>query len=352
MAPKTMWACRVFQHGDPSVLRMVEVPVPAMTPHDILVQVRATPVARHDVTRRRGDVSGPDGRPFPLPFQPGQNAAGVVAAVGDRVSQIAVGDHVATMSSPACGQCWFCRRGEDAFCETLGGLGRNSQGTYAEYIVCNATHVLVAQEHVPFEKLVCGIWAYATAWNMAVQHATIEPGFSVLVTGASGSVGLAAMQIARVCGARQVIAVTGSIEKASRLLELGADAVIDRRAGDLAATARSLSGGRGVDLVLDCVGGDLFVAGLRALRNGGRLVNIALLGGAQVSFDLRELFPRGISIHGTRGSTRAAQEHVLHLLEDGRIDPVIHKVMPLSQAADAHRLFEAEAHFGRIVLTP
>jgi len=352
MAPTTMQACYVLEHGDPSVLTMVRVPVPAMTPDDVLVRVRATPVARHDVSRRRGDVGAPDGKPFPVPFQPGQNAAGVIVAVGERVSEIAVGDHVATMSSPACGQCWFCRRGEDAFCESLGGLGRNSQGTYAEYITCKATHVLVARKHVPFETLVCGIWAYATAWNMAVRHADIEPGFSVLVTGASGSVGLAAMQIARLRGASQVLAVTGSAAKASRLVELGADAVIDRHADDIAAAARRLTSGRGVDLVLDCVGGDQFVAGLRALRNGGRLVNIALLAGGHVSFDLRELFPRGISIHGTRGSTRAAQEQVLHLLEDGRIDPVIHAVMPLSQAADAHRLFEAEAHLGRIVLTP
>jgi NADPH:quinone reductase-like Zn-dependent oxidoreductase len=331
---------------------MVDVPVPPIGPDDVLIRVGATPVAPHDIARRRGDIGPPDGKPFPVPFQPGQNAAGAVVAVGERVSRVAVGDHVATMSSPACGQCWFCRRGEDAFCEARGGLSRNSQGTYAEYISCNGNEVLVAQRHVPFEKLVCTIWAYATAWNMAVHHACIEPGFSVLITGASGSIGLAAMEIVRLQGARQVIAVTGSREKASRLQERGADAVIDYRSDDVVAAARRLSGGRGVDLVLDCVGGDLFVSGLRALRDGGRLVNIAMLGGGDISFHLRELFPRGISIHGTRGSTRVAQESVLKLLEDGRIDPAIHAVFPLAQAADAHRMFETEAPIGRIVLTP
>ena len=352
MTPETMRACRVFAHGDPSVLTMMDVPLPVMTPDDVLVRVRATPVARHDVTRRRGDSVGVGGKPFPLPFQPGQNAAGVVVGVGDRVSHVSIGDHVATMSSPACGQCWFCRRGEHAFCESRGGLGRNSQGTYAEYITCNAMEVLVAQKDVPFDTLVCCIWAYSTAWNMAVRHANIEPSSSVLITGASGSIGLAAMQIARLRGARQVIAVTGSSAKAARLLQLAADAVIDHRADELPAEARRLTGNRGVDVVLDCVGGDLFVAGLRALRNGGRLVNIALLAGGQVSFDLHELFPRGISTHGTRGSTRAAQEHVLHLLEDRRIDPIIHAVMSLSDAAEAHRLFETQAPLGRIVLSP
>jgi NADPH:quinone reductase-like Zn-dependent oxidoreductase len=187
---------------------------------------------------------------------------------------------------------------------------------------------------------------------MAVRHAAIEPGFAVLVTGASGSIGLAAMQIARLRGASQIIAVTGSPAKSARLRELGADAVIDFRHDDVPEKARHLTDGRGVDLVLDCVGGDLFVAGLRALRNCGRLVNIAQLGGEQVRFNLRELFPRGISIHGTRGSTRAIQEQVLQLLADGRIDPVLHAVLPLAEAAEAHRIFETEAPIGRIVLTP
>jgi NADPH:quinone reductase-like Zn-dependent oxidoreductase len=352
MTSETMRACRAFVFGDPSVLTMVEAPIPELGTDEILMRVRATPVARHDVARRRGAVSGPGGRIAPLPFQPGQNAAGVVAAVGRNVRHIAPGDHVATMSAPACGQCWFCRRGEDAFCENRPRLNPDGQGTYAEYITCLATEVLVAPKNVAFEKLATGIWAFSTAWNMAVRHATIEPGYSVLVTGATGSIGLAAMQVARLRGASQVIALTGSREKAARLLELGADSTIDYRADDVPATARRLTGGRGVDLVLDCVGGDMFVAGLRALRNCGRLVNIAQLAGEQVAFNLRELFPRGISIHGTRGSTRAAQEHVLQLMADGRLDPVIHSVLPLSEAAEGHRLFETETVIGRIVLVP
>jgi NADPH:quinone reductase-like Zn-dependent oxidoreductase len=163
---------------------------------------------------------------------------------------------------------------------------------------------------------------------------------------------LAAIQIARLRGASQVIAVTGSPAKSVRLQGLGADVVIDFHRDDIPEQARRLTGGRGVDLVIDCVGGDMFVAGLRALRNGGRLVNISQLGGEQVSFNLRELFPRGISIHGTRGSTRATQEQVLQLLADGRIDPVLYAVLPLSEAAQGHHVFETEAPIGRIVLTP
>jgi NADPH:quinone reductase-like Zn-dependent oxidoreductase len=352
MIPATMWACRVFAYGDPSVLKMVEVPVPSPGPDEVLLQVRSTAVARHDVARRRGELTGLNGQPFPLPFQPGQNAAGVVVSVGERVREIGPGDHVATMSAPACGNCWYCRRGEDAFCVNQERPSRNTQGTYADYMTCRASEPLVAPKHIPFAKLANCVWPYSTAWNMAVHHAAIEPGFSVLVTGASGSIGLAAMQIARLRGASQIIAVSNSRDKAPRLLEHGADAVIDGRSDDVPQAARRLTGGRGVDLVLDCVGGDLFVAGLRALRNCGRLLNIAQLAGEQVSFNLRELFPRGISIHGTRGSTRAAQEDVLRLLADGRIDPVIHAVLPLSQAADGHRLFEAQAHVGRIILTP
>jgi NADPH:quinone reductase-like Zn-dependent oxidoreductase len=352
MIPATMWACRVFVYGDPSVLTMVEVPVPTPGPAEVLLQVRATAVARHDVARRRGEASGPIGHPLPLPFQPGQNAAGMVVRLGEGVCGIDVGDHVATMSAPACGTCWYCRRGEDAFCLNRERFSQNTQGTYAEYMTCRASDLLVAPKHISFVKLANCVWPYSTAWNMAVRHAAIEPGFSVLVTGASGSIGLAAMQIVRLRGASQVIAVSGSPGKGPRLLELGADAVIDGRGDDVPQAARRLTGGRGVDLVLDCVGGDLFIAGLRALRNCGRLVNIAQLAGEQVTFNLRELFPRGISIHGTRGSTRAAQEDVLRLLADGRIDPVIHSVLPLSEAAAGHRMFEAQAHVGRIILTP
>jgi NADPH:quinone reductase-like Zn-dependent oxidoreductase len=352
MIPDTMWACRYFEYGDPSVLKMVEVPVPAYGPDEVLVRVRATAVAPHDVARRRGDATGPDLHAYPFPIQPGQNAAGEIVAVGAVVRGVAIGDHVATMSAPACGDCWYCRRGEDSFCTTRTRVGQNAQGTYAQYISRRASEFLVAPSRIPFEKLSVSVWAYSTAWNMAVRHAEIEPGASVLVTGASGSIGLAAMQIARLRGAGRIIAVTGSRAKAARLKELGADDVVDFRTDDVPATARALTGGRGVDLVLDCVGGELFVAGLRALRNCGRLVNISQLGGEQVSFNLRELFPRGISIHGTRGSTRATQELVVALLADGRIDPVIHTVLPLSEAAQGHRIFETQSLIGRIVLMP
>jgi NADPH:quinone reductase-like Zn-dependent oxidoreductase len=352
MIPETMSACRVFEYGEPSVLKMVEVPAPAYGPDEVLVQVRATAVAPHDVARRGGKLTGPDRQPFPLPFQPGQNAAGIAVAVGAAVRGIAPGDHVATMSAPACGNCWYCRRGEDNFCTQREPLSPNATGTYAQYISRRATELLVAPRHIAFDKLSICVWSYSTAWNMAVHHAAIEPGFAVLVTGASGSIGLAAMAIARLRGASQVIAVSGSPAKATRLRELGADEVIDWRREDVAEKARALTRGRGVDLVLDCVGGDLFVAGLRALRNGGRIVNIAQLGGEKVSFNLRELFPRGISIHGTRGSTRATQEEVVQLLADGRIDPALYRVLPLSAAAEGHRLFETEAPIGRIVLAP
>jgi NADPH:quinone reductase-like Zn-dependent oxidoreductase len=331
---------------------MVEVPIPAYGPDEVLVQVRATAVAPHDVARRGGKLTGPDRQPFPLPFQPGQNAAGVVVALGATVRGIALGNHVATMSAPACGNCWFCRRGEDNFCANREPLNPNATGTYAQYISRRASELLVAPSHIGFEKLSICVWAYSTAWNMAVHHAAIEPGFTVLVTGASGSIGLAAMQIARLRGASQVIAVTGSPAKSARLKELGADVVIDFHTEDIPERVREVTDRRGVDLVLDCVGGDLFVAGLRSLRNCGRIVNISQLGGENISFNLRELFPRGISIHGTRGSTRAAQEHVLQLLADGRIDPVLHTVLPLSEAAEGHRIFETEAPIGRIVLVP
>jgi NADPH:quinone reductase-like Zn-dependent oxidoreductase len=331
---------------------MVEVPVPAYGPDEVLVQVRATAVAPHDVARRGGKLTGPDRQPFPLPLQPGQNAAGIVVALGAAVRSVALGDHVATMSAPACGNCWFCRRGEDNFCSNREPLSPNATGTYAQYISRRASELLVAPRHISFDKLSICVWAYSTAWNMAVHHAAIEPGFAVLVTGASGSIGLAAMQIARLRGASQVIATSGSPAKTARLRELGADVVVDFRTEDIPQRARELTDSRGVDLVLDCVGGDLFIAGLRALRNGGRIVNISQLGGEQVGFNLRELFPRGISIHGTRGSTRAAQEQVLQLLAEGRIDPAIHAVLPLSEAAEGHRIFETEAPIGRIVLAP
>jgi NADPH:quinone reductase-like Zn-dependent oxidoreductase len=347
-----MEAIRVSEYGAPSVLKLVEEPVPSFGPDEVLIRVRATAVARHDVARRSGEIIGPAARPMPLPFQPGQNAAGVVAAVGDRVRGIAVGDHVATMSAPSCGQCWYCRRGEDAFCTGIERPSRKTGGTCAQYYVGGASELIVAPKHIAFEPLGICVWAYSTAWNMAVRHGDIEPGATVMVTGASGSIGLAAMQIARLRGASLVMAVTGSAGKAAKLLALGADAAIDSRSEDVVAAARRLTGGRGVDLVLDCVGGESFVAGLRSLRNCGRIVNIARLGGDRVSFDLQELFPRGISIHGTRGSTRAAQEDMVRLLADGRISPVIHTVLPLAEAAEGHRIFEAGAHIGRIVLVP
>lgn len=174
----------------------------------------------------------------------------------------------------------------------------------------------------------------------------------MLITGASSGMGTAAVQIARLAGAGPIIGTTGSPEKLQRLKEIGCDAALDYHDDDVPAVARELTGGTGVDLVLDMVGGEMFPMGLNCLRMDGCLVAAGQHGGRHVTVDLSQLYRNQLRIHGHRGATRRTQGLTVRLVGAGRLNPVIDRALPLQDAAEAHRLLESQQIFGKIVLLP
>jgi NADPH:quinone reductase-like Zn-dependent oxidoreductase len=190
-----------------------------------------------------------------------------------------------------------------------------------------------------------------TAWHALSQRAQLQPGEWVLVNAAGSGVGSAGIQVASLIGAK-VIASAGASEKLVRALTEGADFVVDYEREDLTARVRELTGGQGVDVVLDCVGGEVFRASVAALAKNGRLVAVGAHSGEIVAVDLVALFRTQLTVTGSLRSTRAELDHVLELLARGTLRPVIEKVLPLESAEEGHRHLEARQGYGKVVLVP
>jgi putative oxidoreductase len=351
--PERMMAVRLFEYGDPSVLQYIEVPLPEIEPDEVLMQVRATSVNNWDLNYRKGLLTAPPGRPpLPLPFQLGREAAGEVAAVGQEVKGFRPGDKVVAMTCPACGHCEYCMRGLDNLCVNTVLPGHQRFGGYAEYVAVKEVNLLHGPESLSFEKQSCCLWSYGTVWHMAVTRGGLQSGQDVLITGASSGMGTAAIQIAGLGGARRIFGTTGSQEKIQRLEEIGVHYALNYHEENVPERVKDMTNGVGVDLALDNVGGEMFTMAIECLRMDGTLVSVAKHGGRYVKLDLLLLYRNHLNVLGSRAATRKEQALVLDIAGQGLIDPVIDRVLPLSEAAEAHRIMESQEHFGKIVLVP
>ena len=326
------------------VARLVPDPVPSEG--EVLVRLRACGVCYHDVMARQGH--------FPrtaLPGVIGHEMAGEVAALGPRCAAFAVGERVAVLMKDHCGHCSQCMRARDHLCEQGAGLyGEAVPGGYAE-LVCVAEHSLVRiPDGVSFEQAAVVPCALGTAYHGLERVAAVRPGEAVLVTGASGGVGIHAVQVARLLGAR-TIAVTTSAAKRAFLLEHGADDVIVSPELDFAAEARRLTGGAGVDVVFNIVGQLAWAAALKSMAVGARHVFVGNLNAAPVSLRPAHAILKEMAFLGTDGVTRAEVRTLLELVRLGRLKPVVGGSLPLADAAKAHRLMESREACGRLVLT-
>lgn len=342
----TMQAMVLREHGGPEVLRLETLPTPEPGPGQVRVRIHAVALNHLDIWVRRG------GPVFHLeyPHRLGSDIAGVVDAVGPGATA-SVGPKVVVQPGLSCGKCAACLGGSDNLCRNYRILGENTQGGYAEYIVVPEVNLAPYPERLDFAHAAAGILPFLTAWQMVVRKAQVAPGDTVLVQGAGSGIGVAAIQIAKLHGAR-VITTASSAEKLARAKALGADEVIDYTKDDFAAACRALTGKRGVDAVIEHVGGDVFAASIKAVRNGGRIVTCGATAGFHPAIDLRHIFFRQIEILGSTMGSKADLLAVLGHIAAGRLEPVVHRVMPLAQAADAHRILEGRAAFGKVVLEP
>ncbi len=340
-----MRAVRFHAHGGPEVLRLETAPDPEPRPGHVVVRVRACALNHLDLWQRRGL----DRVAIPLPHISGADVAGDVVEAPD--GEFPPGTRVFLQPGLSCGRCAACLAGQDNTCPRYDVLGYQSDGGYAEYVRVPAVNVVPIPAAVSYVAAAAFPLTFLTAWHMLVTRARVAAGETVLVLAAGSGVGQAAIQVARLHGAR-VIATAGSAAKLERARALGAHEVIDHHASDIAAEVRRLTGKRGVDVVVEHVGQATWAKSVRALAPGGRLVTCGNTTGWDAAIDLRFLFSRQLSLLGSYMGTKAELLLAAQFLFDGRFQPLIDAVLPLASAADAHRRLEAGDVCGKLVLTP
>jgi NADPH:quinone reductase-like Zn-dependent oxidoreductase len=342
----TMQAIVLREHGGPEVLHAETLPIPEPGPGEVRVKIRAVALNHLDVWVRKG---GPAFH-VEYPHRLGSDVAGIVDAVGAGVTA-SVGTKVVVQPGLSCGRCAACLSGHDNLCRYYKILGENTQGGYAEYIVVPQVNLAPYPERLDFPQAAACILTFLTAWQMVVHKGRVQPGDVVLVQGAGSGIGVAAIQIARLYGAR-VLATAGTAEKCARAVALGAEVAIDYATQDFVAEAKRLTGKRGVDVVIEHVGGEVFAQSLRATRAGGRVVTCGATAGFHPAIDLRQIFFRQVEVLGSTMGSKSDLLAVLEHVAAGRLQPVVDRVMPLARAADAHRVLEAREAFGKVVLEP
>jgi NADPH:quinone reductase-like Zn-dependent oxidoreductase len=340
-------AVRFHEHGGREVLRLEDVPDPVVGPGEVLVRVRACALNHFDVDLRENLSRWP----LELPWTLGIEFAGDVAALGPGVDGVAVGERVWVLHELACLACEHCLAGEDNLCTAAEMWSVQKPGGYAEYVAVPARAVFPLADHVSHDAAAAGQIVFTTAWHMLVTRGRLRAGETVLVSAAGSGVGHAAVQIAKLAGAT-VIATAGRDEKLAAARDDGADHTINYTEEDVTARALELTGGRGVDVVVEHIGGDQFGACLAALRKRGRLVTCGGHAGEVVAFDIIPFFRSEWEVIGSRTGTTAEIRTVMDLIAAGSLRPRIHAALPLAEAHEAHRMLEAREHFGKIVLNP
>ena len=327
--PHTMRAVEIAKPGGPDVLTPAERPVPSPKPNEILVKVAAAGVNRPDILQRMGLYAvPPDASDLP-----GLEVAGEVVACGAAVTMWKPGDKV---------------------CALVHG------GGYAEYCVTPGVQALPVPKGLSLVEAASLPETFFTVWSNVFDRAGLKRGESFLVQGGSSGIGVTAIQMALAMGNR-VFATAGSDEKCAACVELGAEKAINYKTQDFAAEINAATGGKGVNVILDMVGGDYVPKELKCLAEEGRLVFIAFLRGPKTELDINELMRRRLTVSGSTLRPRTVEfkgyvaknlrEKIWPLIEAGKIKPQIYKTFPLEQAADAHRLMETSQHIGKIVLT-
>jgi NADPH:quinone reductase-like Zn-dependent oxidoreductase len=341
-----MRAALFRRHGGPEVMELGEVPDPVAGPGQVLVRVRAAALNHIDLWLRRGLPA----LKVALPHVSGGDVCGVVAALGAGATGVKEGDRVVVNPGISCGHCARCLSGEDNLCPDYHLVGEHRWGGEAELLAVPAANVAPAPAGPSDEVLAAVPIVYLTAWQMVVDKARVRPGETVLVLAAGSGVGVAALQIAKLEGAR-VIAAASSAEKLARARALGADeTILSGDADALGAELKRLTGRRGVDVVIEHSGAPTFPHLVRACAKGGRIVSCGATGGHDAHVDLRYVFWRQLSLLGSTMAPKGRLLTILDLVAAGKLAPVVDRVLPLSAIGEAHRALEAREVFGKVVL--
>jgi NADPH2:quinone reductase len=346
-----MKATVFHKHGPPDVLKYEDFPDPEVGPSQVLVDVKAVALNHLDLFVR----GGIPGLKLELPHILGSDISGVIKETGSNVTEdLQTGQKVVIDPGRSCGVCKYCIRGEESLCATYGIIGEHYRGGYADLISVDAQNVIPVPEYskLDFNQAAATPLTFMTAWRMLMSKARVKPGDDVLIIGIGGGVALAAMQIAKLAGAR-VIVTSSSEEKLKKAIELGANIGINHRTNpDFHKEVWTHTNRQGVDIVVDSVGEATWDKSLRSLTKGGRLVTCGATSGPNASININMLFWKQFEIIGSTMGSRSELRDVLKLVWNGELNPVVDRVLPLSKAQEAHEILEKGEQFGKIVLNP
>jgi NADPH:quinone reductase-like Zn-dependent oxidoreductase len=333
------------EHGGPEVLVARTLDVPAPPPGFVRVRVRAVALNHLDVWVRRGLKH----LKLEYPFRLGSDIAGEVESVGAGVTGVVPGTRVLVSPGVSCGRCEQCLSGRDNLCLHYGILGETTHGGYAELLNVPAQNLLPFPSRLSFAEAAAVPLTFLTAWQMLAIRARVQPGELVLVQGAGSGIGVAAIQIAKLFGAR-VWATAGTDEKCRRARELGAEEAFNYTTQDFVQEVRTRTQKRGVDVVVEHVGGETFVKSVLATTRGGRVVTCGATSGYAPQLDLRQIFFRQVQVLGSTMGPKGTLFDIVRHVEAGKLSPVIDRVLPISEAREAHRVLESREAFGKVVL--
>ncbi|MDD5434355.1 MAG: zinc-binding dehydrogenase [Nitrospira sp.] len=344
-----MKAALFREFGEVDKLIYEDVPVPEPTRDEVLVRVKACSVNHLDLWVRKG---GPAYK-VTLPHITGADVSGVVEAIGEGVdgSRVRPGDKVIVAPGLSCFKCGYCLSGMDNMCDSYSILGAKRKGGYAEYVVVPAVNIIPMPEGISFEEAAAFPLTYLTSWHMLINRGQLSPGEDVLIIGASSGIGTAAVQIAKLTGAR-VLATAGTAEKCEHARAIGADVVINHSLEDFSEVVKEATHGRGVNVVFEHVGPATWDKSIASLAKKGRLITCGATTGPEVRIDLRFIFSREQSILGSLMGTRSELINITKLVGEKRLKPVVDSTYPLAKAGQAQQRMINREQFGKIILLP
>ena len=342
-----MKAALFREYGDASVLVYEDLPDPVAGPGEVVVKVKACGINHVDIDIRNGSSR----IPLKLPHVLGMEFGGDIVEIGPGVEGWAVGDRVSPVFQIHCNNCEMCARGEHQHCRNIDMLGIQSHGGHAEYVKVPAWVLWRLPDHMSYEDAAAAQTSFCTGIHALRTRAQMQPGDWVLVNAAGSGVGTAAIQVAKHFGGR-VIASARTDEKLENARALGAEVVVNYSTQNLTEVVREATGGKGVDIVYESVGGDILRQSIDSMATFGKLVCIGCHAGEIEPVDFIHLFRNEWQLIGSARSRFGEIVEALDLVAAGSLKPTVHGVFPLAQAADAHRLMESRGHTGKILLAP
>lgn len=347
MVPDRMMAAIFDAYGAPDVLRYADVAVPKLDRGEALVKVHAVGLNGYDLMARAGRYKPNKGK---FPHILGGDFGGELVALAEPNGDLPLGTRVTSWWILPCGSCEQCMAGHHNRCaRNYRYLGAHEHGAYAQYVKLPADHLIPLPEKVSFEQAAAFPNAYGTAWHMLIDRGRLSAGETVLVNSASSGVSMAAIQICKLAGA-YVYTTSSAAWKLDRAKELGADEVINYNEVDFVDEILKRTDKRGVDLVVEHVGGDFLDKSIRCLTRGGRVVTVGGTKSYECTIAVNYIFHKELQIIGSNSATKRDLEAMMPLLNEGKLRPVIDRVFPLREAAEAHRYLELAKQFGKVLL--